>query len=144
MESGDVSTPANAAENSRAEKARIGRNVTALAGGQLITWTMTLLWTLVVPRSLGPHGMGTIMAAWSITGILGIVLGLGTRNYLVRASVTDPEQASSLIGTALVLRIVLSPVLLAAAFAYGQIVGWDHDISYRMPLTDNKQASAAE
>ena len=60
------------------------RNVTVLASAQLITWTMTLLWTLVVPRALGPSGLGTIMAAWSITGILGVVLGLGTRNYLVR------------------------------------------------------------
>ena len=55
---------------------RVGRNVTVMAGGQLITWTMTLLWTLVVPRSLGPSGMGTIMTAWSVTGILGVVLGL--------------------------------------------------------------------
>src|SRR5207249_11064297 len=91
----------------------VGRNVTVMAGGQLITWTMTLLWTLVVPRSLGPSGMGTIMAAWSITGILGIVLGLGTRNYLVREAVIAPEKASGLIGTALLLRIALSPVLLA-------------------------------
>jgi O-antigen/teichoic acid export membrane protein len=111
-----------------AGKARgVGRNVTVMATGQLITWTMTLLWTLVVPRTLGPEGMGTIMAAWSITGILGVVLGLGTRNYLVRESVIDPDAASRLVGTALVLRIVLSPVLLAAAFAYGEIVGWGHD-----------------
>src|SRR5689334_869680 len=98
-----------------------------MTAGQLITWTMTLLWTFVVPRSLGPGGLGTIMAAWSITGIFGIVLGLGTRNYLVRESVVDPDAASRLIGTALVMRILLSPVILAAAFAYGQVVGWDHN-----------------
>src|SRR5207237_3016240 len=40
----------------------VGRNVRVMAVAQLITWTMTLLWTLVVPRSLGPTGMGTIMA----------------------------------------------------------------------------------
>jgi O-antigen/teichoic acid export membrane protein len=88
---------------------------------------MTLLWTFVVPRSLGPGGLGTIMAAWSITGIFGIVLGLGTRNYLVRESVVDPAAASRLIGTALVMRVLLSPVILVAAFAYGQVVGWDQD-----------------
>jgi O-antigen/teichoic acid export membrane protein len=98
-----------------------------MATGQLITWTMTLLWTLVVPRSLGPSGMGTIMAAWSITGILGVVLGLGTRNYLVRESVVDPDAASKLVGTALVLRLVLSPALLAGAFVYGEVVGWGQD-----------------
>ena len=105
----------------------VGRNVTVMAFGQLITWTMTLLWTLVVPRSLGPNGLGTIMAAWSITGIFGVVLGLGTRNYLVRESVVEPEAASGLVGTALVMRVLLSPVIIGAAFVYGQIVGWGHD-----------------
>src|SRR4051812_10963679 len=41
---------------------RLGRNVTALAGGQLVTWTMTLLWTLVVPRALGPEGLGIVVS----------------------------------------------------------------------------------
>jgi O-antigen/teichoic acid export membrane protein len=106
---------------------KMGRNVTVLASAQLITWTMTLLWTLVVPRALGPSGLGTIMAAWSITGILGVVLGLGTRNYLVRESVVEPNAAPRLIGTALVLRVVLSPLIIGGAFVYGELVGWGHD-----------------
>jgi O-antigen/teichoic acid export membrane protein len=106
---------------------KMGRNVSILASAQLITWTMTLLWTLVVPRALGPSGLGTIMAAWSITGILGVVLGLGTRNYLVRESVVRPDSAPGLIGTALILRIVLSPLLIVAAVVYGELVGWTGD-----------------
>jgi O-antigen/teichoic acid export membrane protein len=102
----------------------VGRNVTVLAMSQLITWTMTLLWTLVVPRSLGPSGMGTIMTAWSVTGILGVVLGLGTRAYLVRESVVAPEERARLVGTALVLRIVLTPLVVGAAIAYGELSGW--------------------
>src|SRR3954451_25323281 len=103
----------------------VGRNVTFLAVSQLITWTMTLLWTLVVPRSLGPEGMGTIMAAWSVTGILGVVLGLGTRNYLVRQSVVEPGETSQLVGTALVLRIASAPIVLGSAVVYGELVSWD-------------------
>ncbi len=106
---------------------KMRRNVSVLAGAQLITWTMTLLWTLVVPRTLGPTNMGTLMAAWAVTGILGVLLGLGTRNYLVREAVVRPDSASGLIGTALVLRVALSPLILGAAFAYGQIVHWDSD-----------------
>src|SRR5919198_706129 len=78
MESGTVieAHPAAPATATATEPAsRIGRNVAALAGGQLVTWTMTLGWTLVVPRLLGPAGMGLIVAAWSVTGILGVVLG---------------------------------------------------------------------
>jgi O-antigen/teichoic acid export membrane protein len=109
------------------EEQVVGRNVRVLATAQLITWTMTLLWTFVVPRSLGPGGMGTIMSAWSVTGILGVVLGLGTRNYLVRASVVEPAEQGRLVGTALVLRVLSAPIVLGAAIAYGQIVDWsDH------------------
>jgi O-antigen/teichoic acid export membrane protein len=106
---------------------RLGRNVGALAAGQLITWSMTLLWTFVVPRVLGPSGMGIIVAAWSVTGILGIVLGLGTRNYLVREMVVDPSLAPSLMGTALVLRMLMAPVFLAAVVVYGRYAKYGHE-----------------
>jgi O-antigen/teichoic acid export membrane protein len=105
----------------------VGRNVTVLAAGQLITWSMTLLWTLVVPRVLGPSGLGTVMAAWSTAGILGVMIGVGTRNYLVRMNVADPAAAAQRIGTALALRVLLSPLILGMAFAYGQAAGWDGD-----------------
>src|SRR3954447_8961828 len=98
----------------RTEPSRIAHNTAVLAGGQLVTWTMTLGWTLVVPRLLGPAGMGLIVSAWSVTGILGIVLGLGTKNFLVRALVVDRPGAPRLVGTALVLRVLLSPVFVAA------------------------------
>ena len=67
------------------------------------------------------------MAAWAVTGILGVILGLGTRNYLVRESVVKPDAAPQLIGTALVLRVVLSPLIFGAALVYGQVVGWGRD-----------------
>lgn len=109
------------------EGSRLGRNVGALAGGQIVTWTMTLLWTLVVPRALGPAGFGIITAAWAVTGILGIVLGLGTKNYLVREMVVDRGEGPRLVGTALVLRLVLTPLLIASAVVYGRIAGYDDE-----------------
>jgi O-antigen/teichoic acid export membrane protein len=102
---------------------RIGRNLAALGTGQIVTWTMTCAWTLVVPRLIGPAGMGLIVSAWSITGILAIALGLGTRNYLVRAIVVDRSRATGLLATATVLRLLLSPLFLTAVVAYAQFAG---------------------
>jgi O-antigen/teichoic acid export membrane protein len=130
MESGTVieAQPAAPATATATEPAsRIGRNVAALAGGQLVTWTMTLGWTLVVPRLLGPAGMGLIVAAWSVTGILGVVLGLGTRNYLVRALVVDRAETPRLVGTAIALRVLLSPVFVAAVVVYAQLAHYGHE-----------------
>jgi O-antigen/teichoic acid export membrane protein len=102
----------------------IGRNIAALASGQLVTWTMTLAWTLVVPRALGPAGMGVLVTALSVAGIFGILLGLGTRNYLVREMVVDRAEAGRLVGTAIVLRVLLAPVFAGAVFVYGMVAGY--------------------
>jgi O-antigen/teichoic acid export membrane protein len=106
---------------------RIGRNISALAGGQVVTWTMTLLWTIVVPRALGPAGMGVIVTALAVTGVFSILLGLGTRNYLVREIVVNPAEASRLVGTGMILRLVVVPVFALAVFAYAQVAHYAHD-----------------
>src|SRR4051794_3860350 len=108
----------------RTEPSRIAHNTAVLAGGQLATWTATLGWTLVVPRVLGPAGMGLIVSAWSVTGILAILLGLGTRNYLVRAIVLDRFAIARLVATATVLRIALSPLFVAAIVLYAHAAGY--------------------
>jgi O-antigen/teichoic acid export membrane protein len=113
-----AAAPADAIEPAVGAPRRLARNVGALAGGQAITWTVTLLWTLVVPRVLGPAGLGLVVSAMSVSGVLGIVLGLGTRNYLVREIVVDPAGATGLVGTAVVLRVALAPLVAAGAIAY--------------------------
>jgi O-antigen/teichoic acid export membrane protein len=105
---------------------RLGRNLTALAGGQLVTWTMTFLWTLIVPRALGPSGTGLIVSAMAVAGVLGVVLGLGTRNYLVREMVVDPDAAPRLLGTAVVMRVLLTPVFVAAVVVYAHFAHYGH------------------
>jgi O-antigen/teichoic acid export membrane protein len=108
---------------------RIARNIGALAGGQLVTWTMTLMWTLIVPRALGPVGLGIVVSAQSVSGVLGIVLGLGTRQYVVREIVLLPHEGSKLVGTALVLRIMLAPVVGLAAVLWAHFAHYSHEAS---------------
>ncbi|HEY3775524.1 MAG TPA: polysaccharide biosynthesis C-terminal domain-containing protein [Solirubrobacteraceae bacterium] len=105
---------------------RVARNLGALLGGQAITWTVTLAWTVVVPRALGPAGLGILVSAQSVSGVLGIVLGMGTRNYLVRESVMHPADGPQLVGTALVLRIATAPLVGVAAFVWARVAGDGH------------------
>src|ERR1700761_4533241 len=99
---------------------RVARNLGALLGGQAITWTVTLAWTVIVPRALGPAGLGILVSAQSVSGVLGIVLGMGTRNYLVRETVMHPGDGPQLVGTALVLRIAIAPVVGVAAVVWAR------------------------
>ena len=48
------------------ERRGVGANISALAGGQVVTWSMSLAWTLVVSRLLGPAGMGLLVTATSV------------------------------------------------------------------------------
>jgi O-antigen/teichoic acid export membrane protein len=119
--SGNLPAELTAAQRGDDAGGRIARNVRALAGGQIVTWTMTLLWTLVVPRALGPAGLGLVVSAMSVTGVVAIVLGLGTRNYLVREIVVNPIEAGRLLGTALVLRLGLAPLVVGAVVVYSAL-----------------------
>jgi len=99
------------------QRRNVGFNLTVLGGGQVVTWATSLLWTLVVPRILGPYGMGLMVTAWAATGIMTVVFGLGIRNLIVKEIASDRSQAPSLIGAALLLRLgLIVPGLVAMAF----------------------------
>src|SRR5947209_8303755 len=105
----------------------VARNVGALAGGQAITWTFTLIWTLIVPRAIGPYGFGILVSAQSVSGVLGIVLGIGARDYLVRETVVTPTAGPRLVGTVFVLRLGLAPVVVLAAVLWARLAHYGHD-----------------
>jgi O-antigen/teichoic acid export membrane protein len=116
------SAPPQASEAGR----RVARNLGALLGGQAVTWTVTLAWTVIVPRALGPVGLGILVSAQSVSGVLGIVLGMGTRTYLVREAVVNPADGPKLVGTALILRIAVAPVVGLAAVLWAWVAGDSH------------------
>ncbi len=123
-----------AADVGRSSSSRLRRNIAVLAGGQAITWSMSLIWTLVVPRELGPAGMGVIVTSWSVTGVLGIVLGLGTRTYVVRELVVRPTMAARLIGSAMVLRAVMAPVFAVSVVIYAEVATTGHELRLALYL----------
>ena len=114
---GSAVTPAEPAVE--AAGSRLLRNISMLAGGQLTTWVLTGLWTIVVPRGIGPRGMGLLVTAWAAAGIMSVMVGLGTRDLLVRRIAVNPAEAPAIVGTAITLRALLSlpGLLLVLAFA---------------------------
>lgn len=96
------------------------RNVLALGLAQVITWSVTLLWTFVVPRRLGADGWGMLVAGSSIASIFGVLAGLGTGNYLVREFMRRPGDGARTLGTSLTLRFALMvpSMTLLALYVY--------------------------
>ncbi len=126
---GSLKVSEESREHSDGDPPRVGRNLGALAGGQVVTWTMTLLWTLIVPRALGPAAFGLVVSAQSVAGVLTVVLGVGARQYLVREIVVDRDRAAELLRTAIVLRLTLAPIVGLAAVIWARVAHYGHDAS---------------
>jgi O-antigen/teichoic acid export membrane protein len=124
MEAAVHAAPGGSGVVPRRSVGRLGFNVAVLAGSQLVTWVMSLLWTLVVPRALGPVAMGFVVTAWAATGIMSVLLGLGTRNFLVKEMAADGTRAPQLMGTAIALRVLLLLPSVALMAAYVHFAGF--------------------
>lgn len=119
----------------RAPKRSLAGNIAALATSQLITWVLTLLWTLAVPRLLGPEAMGMLVIATSLAALVTVVLSFATRDFLVREMVSDHAVSSRLMTTALLTRGAAIPIAFLAAAAYGQFANLDSEAMSVMYLT---------
>jgi O-antigen/teichoic acid export membrane protein len=98
----------------------LGVNLSALLTSQAITWGVTAVWTVIVPRAIGPSQMGLLTIGLSSAAIFAIVLGIPTREYVTREMVADRDREALLLGSALALRCFCTPVflLLIALYAY--------------------------
>lgn len=108
-------------------RAVVGRNIGMLAGSQIVSWGMTAIWTLIVSRALGPAGLGLVVSAISVSSIIGIILALGSQTYLTRDFVRDPESGPQIVGTAIVLRLALVPIVAVATVLFAVLAHYGHE-----------------
>ena len=102
-------------------------NVSYLSGSLIVTSFVTAVWTLFVPRRIGPHGMGLIVMAWTVSNILGAVWSLGMRTLLVREIAADPGRAAELIGGAMLIRLASIVPCLAMTALYVLLGHFGHE-----------------
>jgi O-antigen/teichoic acid export membrane protein len=74
---------------------------------QLITWALSLLLVVFLPRYLGPAAVGQFAIAGSIWAIMGMLVGFGMDTLLTKEIARNPERTPQLIGTTLILRVIL-------------------------------------
>jgi lipopolysaccharide exporter len=106
-------------------RSRLLGNIVALSLSQLVTWSVTLAWTLIVPRVLGPAGIGLLVLSWSASSLLVAVCGLGSRTMLVREIAADPRRAPVLMGTAMIVRTATILPCVVAVALYVRLAHFD-------------------
>ncbi len=79
---------------------KIATNIFFLASSQGLTWSITLVYMVLVPRYLGPTGTGTLSIAWAASQIMVVIASFGTTKYIVREVARDHQSATNLVGPA--------------------------------------------
>ncbi len=96
------------------------KNTAVLFVGQFATWALTIIYTIYVPKRVGPYGWGelAIAGAWTTVGSTIVALGMGT--LMVRDMARDRRKAPDMIGVALATRmlLVLPCLLIIAGLAW--------------------------
>jgi len=105
----------------------LARNVGFLAGSQVITWLAALAWALFVPRAMGADETGVFTLSVAASGILTVLIGLGTRPLLVREIAVDKTRAARLIPDAIVLRVLFAVPMLGLLAIFVRIGHFDRE-----------------
>ena len=96
-----------------ASKRVIIRNTAYLFAGQIVTWALTTIFTVVVPRHVGSIEWGALTSATALTMLGSTIFGLGISTVMIRDMARDLSKAPAMIGTAVIARVILSvPCLL--------------------------------
>src|SRR5215467_4575302 len=88
-------------------KHRILQNTAILFAGQLVTWSLSIVFTVYVPRRVGNVGWGELSLATAFTSLASMLVGLGMGTLMVRDIAQDRSKAADMIGTALLVELVL-------------------------------------
>ncbi len=104
----------------------IVRNAAALLASQPLTWTLTLLFTVVVPRNVGPSEWGEWTIAWAVGNLAKAVLDLGINTVLFKTVSRHPDRPERILGAVLALRLFLTPALVLGMIGFSLIAGYSY------------------
>lgn len=103
---------------------RILRNAGALIMSQPLTWALSLAFTVLVPRNVGPAEWGEWGVAWAIGLVARACLDLGLNMVLLKEVARRPEDAARQLGTAIALRVIAAPVLVLGMLVFAGLAGY--------------------
>ena len=110
-------------ERNPAPRRSVGQNVVALFSSQLVTWVLSTVLMVAMPRFLGPVAIGELRVAGSLWAVVAVTAGFGTASLLTIEVAKRRNQARALRRTVSRLRAVifcsLTPVVLVFCIVAG-------------------------
>lgn len=108
----------------------IAKNASVLMISQAMTWAMSLVLMLFLPRFLGAEGMGQLHLSMSIWAIVGMFITFGTDTLLTKEISRTPEKTSELVGAAVILRSIFYVIGFALTAVAVQFAGYSQETIY--------------
>ncbi len=99
-------------------------NVIVLLVKQIVTWSLTAVLILFLPRYLGDEGLGQVTFASSFTGVFVPLIVLGVPTYLVKEVARDKDKIGIYFVNSLVMRIPLSAAVFVIVWLSVNIMGY--------------------
>lgn len=121
---------------------RILRNTAALLASQPITWTLTLIFTVIVPRNVGPGEWGEWAIAWAVGSLGKALLDFGINTVLFKGISRRPQNSGQTLGAALMLRMGLTPALILGMIGFSWLVGYSEHTRLIVALVSLGAATA--
>jgi O-antigen/teichoic acid export membrane protein len=103
-------------------KRTVIKNTSAMLVSQVITWTLTLVFSVAMRRILGPDASGELVIASSIWMIAGAFISFGMDMLLTKEIARDHTRAAGLLGTSYILRAAFYAISVVVIFAYTQMM----------------------
>jgi O-antigen/teichoic acid export membrane protein len=101
----------------------VGQNVLSLLTAQVLTWTIGTVVLVVMPRHLGPAGMGEISLAIAIWMVAAPLIEFGSNRLVSREVARDPDAGSALLGRVLTMQATLFVVAAGCVALYSFVAG---------------------
>lgn len=102
----------------------VARNVLASLVTQAISWLLTFIVTLYLPRYVGATGLGKLAFAGSFVSIFAVMVPLGTSSVLVREIARDRERTAELLSAAIAVRVVTGLLATCGAILLIRAMGY--------------------
>ena len=105
----------------------IAKNASVMMASQLITWGLTLVLTIFLPRYLGAAGTGKFQLATSLWAIMAIFIAFGMDTLLTKEISRNPDLIPELFTTSVFLRVLLFAASFVILLVYAHLVGYPED-----------------
>jgi O-antigen/teichoic acid export membrane protein len=103
---------------------RVGKNICFYIGSQIASYVLSFVFFIYAARYLGVEDFGLLSFAIALMGIFGVFGDLGLRQISTREISRNNSLAGKHLGNALMMRVILMIIVLAAVVLFMNLFGY--------------------